>query len=304
MGLAEHTILIVDDEKDNRKILKELLGNEANIIFAKNGAQAITLAGKHLPDLILLDVVMPDFTGFEVIEKLKDDPVTMHIAVIFITGLANSDDEEKGFALGGCDYIYKPFKPGIVNARVLMHLQLIKQQKLLSDIAHVDALTGLANRRKMDLVFNDEVVRAKKQHTALLVALLDVDFFKQYNDNYGHGAGDLALKKIANVLDDNLSKPRNFVARYGGEEFMVILPETDLSQAKLILAHLFQQLHECCIKHDFSGVSDRITMSIGAVLANVSDLTCVGTLLKQADELLYQAKRNGRNQLAIDTSSE
>ena len=137
MKTLEQIILIVDDDKANRKMLKELLQEQAKIIFAKNGKQARELARKHLPDLILLDVIMPDISGFEVIDSLKDDPKTINISVIFITGLANDDDEERGFNLGGCDYIYKPFKPNIVIARVMMHLELIRQRKMLDEIAHI-----------------------------------------------------------------------------------------------------------------------------------------------------------------------
>ncbi len=293
-------ILIVDDEKANRKILKDLLQDQATIIFAKNGVQAIELAKKHVPDLMLLDVIMPDKSGFEVIDEIKNNPVTMGISVIFITGLANSDDEETGFDLGGCDYIYKPFKANIVIARVLMHLELIMQRKMLDEIAHLDALTGISNRRKMDLVLNDELSAKRRDTKQLAVALFDIDYFKPYNDNYGHGAGDIALKKVAASAREVLQRPRDFVARYGGEEFVVVLPNSDLNGTKLVISNLMKNLAKKEIKHEFSEISDNLTISVGAVLVDKTQSVTQEEALLQADKLLYQAKKNGRNQLMVE----
>lgn len=299
MELLEQKVLIVDDEKANRKVLKELLQDQATIIFAKNGQQAIELAQKHVPDLMLLDVIMPDMSGFDVIEKIKNDPATMGVSVIFITGLANSDDEAKGFDLGGCDYIYKPFKANIVIARVSMHLELIKQRKMLDNVAHIDALTGISNRRKMDFVLKDELAANRRDKKQLMVALIDVDYFKQYNDNYGHGAGDVALKKIASSLREVLKRPRDFAARFGGEEFIVILPDCDINGAKLVLDNLSQVIAEKEIVHEFSNVSEYITASIGACIVDSEQLTDAEQVIKFTDDLLYQAKRSGRNQIKL-----
>jgi diguanylate cyclase (GGDEF)-like protein len=299
MKTLEQIILIVDDDKISRKILKELLQEQARIIFAKNGEQAKELARKHVPDLILLDVIMPDFSGFDVIEILKNDPETMNISVIFITGLSNHDDEERAFNLGGCDYIYKPFKPNIVIARVMMHLELIRQRKMLNEIAHIDALTGVNNRRKMDVVLRDEVSANKKENTSLLVAIIDIDYFKQYNDNYGHGAGDVALRQAGQALREICLRPRDFVARYGGEEFVIILPNCDKAGAEVMLSNITQSIKDKMIKHEYSNASDLLTVSIGAVVVKSSESSAVATIMKQADKLLYQAKSNGRNQWCI-----
>ena len=299
MKTLEQIILIVDDDKANRKMLKELLQEQAKIIFAKNGKQARELARKHLPDLILLDVIMPDISGFEVIDSLKNDPKTINISVIFITGLANDDDEERGFNLGGCDYIYKPFKPNIVIARVMMHLELIRQRKMLDEIAHIDALTGVNNRRKMDLVLKDEVAANKYEHTNLLVAILDIDYFKQYNDGYGHGAGDVALRQVGQALREICVRPRDFIARYGGEEFVLILPDCDKAGAEIMLSNIAQAIQDKMIKHEYSSVSKQLTVSVGAVVVKSSESAVVAGIMKKADALLYQAKNNGRNQWCI-----
>jgi diguanylate cyclase (GGDEF)-like protein len=300
MQNIEQTILIVDDDKPNRKMLKELLKEQANIIFAKNGEQALDLASRHLPDLILMDVIMPDLSGFAVIDKLKNDPITMNISVIFITGLTNTDDEAKGFSLGGCDYIYKPFKPNIVIARVMMHLELIRQRKILNEIAHIDALTGVNNRRKLDLVLVDELKACYREGQNLVVAIFDIDFFKPYNDNYGHGAGDIALRQVGVTLRETCQRPRDFVARYGGEEFVMILPDCDLVGGELVLDNLMKAIEEKAIIHGFSAVSDKLTISVGAIVLDGKQQLSANDVLDKADNLLYKAKNNGRNQRFIE----
>mgnify|MGYP005987755719 CR=1 FL=1 len=296
----EQTILIVDDDKSNRKILRDLLQEQAKIIFAKNGMQAIELAKKHLPDLMLLDVVMPDLSGFEVISVIKKTPETMNISVIFITGLANDDDEARGFDLGGCDYIYKPFKPNIVIARVMMHLELINQRKMLHDIAHLDALTGVFNRRQMDVVLKDEVAKNQLNEATMMIALIDIDFFKLYNDNYGHGAGDIALKQVAIALKEACTSKEYFVARYGGEEFVVICADCNITSALELIEKMMQAVHLKAIKHEYSNVSEQLTLSVGAVVVCGKSAKHSGLdALNKADELLYDVKSNGRNRINI-----
>ena len=297
--MFDQTILIVDDEKANRKILKELLQTQAKIIFAKNGQQAIDLAKRHLPDLILMDVLMPDFSGFDVIDVLKNDNKTMSIAIIFITGLTNSDDEARGFSLGCCDYIYKPFKSNIVIARVMMHLELVRQRKLLKEIAHIDALTGVSNRRKMNEVLTEEISANNRDKKSLVVAMLDIDFFKPYNDNYGHGAGDIALRQVGDILRDACQRPRDFVARYGGEEFVIVLPDSTIEGAKLVLNNIIKNINDKAINHEYSDIEKVLTVSIGAIVMDECKRCTVELVLNRADELLYQAKDNGRNQLVL-----
>lgn len=300
MTADEQIILIVDDDRSNRKILKELLSELGKIIFAKNGEQALDLAVKHHPDLILMDVIMPDMSGFKVIDILKNDPLTKDVSVIFITGLANSDDEAHGFSLGACDYIYKPFKPSIVIARVMTHLQLVRQRKMLDSIAHIDALTGVSNRRKLDQVLQNEVAANKREQQQLLVAVLDIDFFKQYNDNYGHGEGDIALKKVGTILTEVLQRPRDFVARFGGEEFVIIVPDCHNEGAKLVLDNIFTAIADKHIPHAFSDISEQLTVSVGAVLVDGDQSHQVEQIMTQADRLLYQAKYSGRNQFILN----
>lgn len=225
-------ILIVDDEKSNLRVLSELLGKDAEIMLAKSGMQALEKASKAHPDVILLDVVMPDMDGFEVLQRLKANPVTRLTPVVFITGLTDVQFEEKGLALGASDYIIKPIHEQLVKARVDLHLQLVKQRNLLETMAHIDPLTDLPNRRKYEEVVNLEWRAAVRYHTWFSMAIFNIDDFKQFNASMGYATGDEVLSKIALMLSSQLKRARDFVARFSGQEFVVLLPGSEPQSAK------------------------------------------------------------------------
>jgi len=290
-------VLIVDDETSNLKILREILRDEADIQVTKSGSQALELAKKQQPTVILLDVLMPGMDGFEVIKQLKSDEETRAIPVIFITGLKDVDNEEKGFSLGACDYIQKPFHAAIVLARVRLHLEMMQQRVLLTELAHIDPLTTLGNRRKFDNVLELEWSVAKRDQTCLAILMIDIDFFKLYNDNYGHSAGDEVIQRVGMALKMQFSRPRDFVGRYGGEEFVAILPNTsgELLQDKI---------QKCCdaianlkIPHEYSSISDVVTISIGGSLCEATGTGDAEQAVNSADTQLYHAKTGGRNQV-------
>jgi diguanylate cyclase (GGDEF)-like protein len=290
-------VLIVDDEKSNLKILSEILKEEATVLIAKNGVQALNKAKQLNPTLILLDVVMPEMDGFDVIVQLKNNDQTHSIPVIFITGLSDVDNEEKGFKLGACDYIQKPFHASIVKARVKLHLQLAHQCKLLEELASIDALTSLANRRKFDQVLEMEWLAARRELTTLAILMIDIDFFKLFNDNYGHPAGDEVIQKVAKTLEEQFNRPRDFVARYGGEEFVVVLPNTPSDM-------LQQKMQACCdavcqlnLKHEYSTISEFVTISLGGISYNGTQEITSQQAVEVADAHLYLAKGSGRNQV-------
>lgn len=291
------TILLVDDEKANLKILSELLKSDAQIIVAKSGDQAITKAVEMCPDIILLDVIMPDMDGFDVIKVLKSNAATHSIPVIFITGLADANFEEKGLQLGACDYIQKPFHTAIVKARVKLHLQLLKQRQLLEQLALIDPLTTIANRRKYEEVFETEWRNALRQEKTLSLAILDVDFFKQYNDTLGHAAGDHALEKVAINLAHQLQRPKDFVARYGGEEFIILLPDTDSVGAEETVNKCRMAIESLKIPHPTSKTNDVLTISSGGITCKPKTIEGKNEVLNVADNMLYEAKRIGRNKV-------
>lgn len=294
---AEFTLLIVDDEKHNRALLTELLRADYRIILAKDGAQALERAQEHRPDLILLDVLMPDMDGYAVIRELKNDDLTRDIPVIFITALDSTGDEERGLELGAVDYISKPFHPSIVRARIRNHLQSVHQRRLLEQLAMLDSLTGIPNRRRFAEVFDQEWRRCTRDGVPLSLIVVDVDHFKSYNDTYGHAAGDEVLRRIAATMQDALRRPGDFVARYGGEEFVILLPGIDRDGAQALAEHARADVEALNIPHSVSDVRPRVTISMGGATRYPMAGGPDQELFTLADAYLYEAKRAGRNRV-------
>lgn len=294
---TEFTLLIVDDEKQNRLLLTELFGTTYKIIQAKNGVQALEKARQHRPDLILLDVLMPEMDGMGVLRELKRDDATRLIPVIFITALSSATDEENGLNLGAVDYISKPFHPPIVRVRVRNQLQLVHQQRLLEQLASLDGLTGIPNRRQFDATLLKEWHRCQRNQQPLSLIVADVDFFKKYNDALGHAAGDRVLQEVAATLRQAARRPGDLVARYGGEEFVLLLPETDATSAQALAEGLQQLLHSKAFAHPNSSLGPWLTMSMGGNTIVPSTTALDPEFFVLADAALYRAKHQGRNQV-------
>ncbi|MFO8063957.1 MAG: diguanylate cyclase domain-containing protein [Spirochaetota bacterium] len=303
----KQTVLIVDDQPSNVQALANLLKDECRIQVANNGEKAISIAsGEKKPDLILLDVLMPGIDGYEVCKRLKEDSTTSTIPIIFVTARDAVSDEEQGFLLGASDYISKPFHPAIVRARVRTHLRLKRKTDLLEQISMLDGLTGIPNRRYFDRQIEKEWRRTRREGQFLSVIMMDIDFFKQFNDNYGHGFGDECLQKLARALEASIERPGDVVARYGGEEFVALLPATD-SEGGSQLAERFRVAVEVlAVPHEYSNAADVVTLSLGVATLSPEagkDEDAAEKLLKRADEALYAAKRAGRNRFAVDSES-
>lgn len=297
------SILIVDDDKTNRRILKELVEDEAKVLLAKNGVQALEKASDLLPDLIILDIVMPDMDGFKVIEQLKNKRETQHIPIIFVTGNTSIEAEERGLRLGAVDYISKPFHAGIVQARVHTQLQSSAQRKMLDELAHHDSLTGIPNRRFFDDVVELEWRNCMQAQLPITLAVIDVDFFKNFNDTYGHLAGDKTLRAVAQILQSQMVKSRDFVARLGGEEFVMVLPEADSRAAEAILLKCINAVRELDISHSSSSCETCVTISVGCYSIFPDQNSTPLEALDIADKCLYLAKDSGRNQIHSQQSS-
>jgi diguanylate cyclase (GGDEF)-like protein len=298
LGVELQKVLVADDDAVNRDVLGELLKPEYTVLLAKNGAQALERAARHLPDLILLDVMMPDMDGYEVLRRLRADPLTAHIAVIFISGLDRPEDEANGLKMGAADYITKPFNPTVVMARVALHLQVVRQRRMLERLANVDGLTELANRRRFDEVYELEWQRARRSGRPLSLALLDIDSFKQYNDRYGHPAGDRALRAVARLAAAAMRRPADLAARYGGEELVLLLPETGAQEARQVLSQLREAVTAMVIPHEASQVATVLTASVGGATLDPDSLEAAPDLFEAADAQLYRAKQAGRNRVA------
>ena len=300
MSEKNFSILIVDDEKSNLDVLIHILSPEYNVQVAKSGPMALKRARENQPDLILLDILMPGLNGFEVLGELKEDDATRAIPVIFITGLANVKDEERGFRCGAVDYIIKPFNNSIVKARVRTHLRIVRQMRTIERMGQIDALTDIPNRRAFDQRLRLEWGRAMRDKSRLSLLMIDADRFKVYNDTYGHPQGDILLQALAGVLVRSLKRPADFAARIGGEEFAVLLPATDLDGAVIIGEEIRATVEAARISGHSRKAPTSITVSIGAA----SMLPEVGHpsegLIERADRALYAAKDSGRNRVCSD----
>lgn len=290
-------VLIVDDSATNRQMLGDLLGGEYAVLVGKNGEEGLELAQQHQPDVILLDVMMPEVDGYEVLRRLKDDVRTSSICVVFITGLDTPEAEERGLIEGASDYVTKPFHPTVVKARVALHMQVVRQRRMLETLANIDGLTEIPNRRQFDAVFATEWARAMRTRQPLSVAIMDVDFFKRYNDTYGHAAGDLALQLVARSLRKRVLRPADLAARYGGEEFVLVMPDTPLDGARELAEKLRLGVEGLGVPHKRSSAAICLTVSIGVACTGADSVPTAEALLQRADERLYRAKKAGRNRV-------
>jgi len=287
-------LLVVDDQPINIQVMYQAFAGDYQVFMATNGEQALAICKNNPPDLVLLDVVMPAMDGFEVCTRLKADDATSHIPIIFVTAHSDAAQETHGLSLGAVDFIPKPINPDVVRARVKTHLTLKFQSDLLRKLAFLDGLSGVFNRRYFDQQIGIEWARAARNNLPLSLILLDVDYFKLYNDRYGHQAGDDALRLIAITLKACLRRPADLVARYGGEEFACILPETSYEDALLLAQDLERKIRDKHIVHEDSDVCPFITISVGLATREPNTPSDVQSLIGLADELLYQAKHTGR----------
>lgn len=291
-------VLVVDDQITNIQVLHALLGEEFDVRMATNGADAVRLVDEAPPDLILLDIQMPGMSGYEVCRHLKASEQTLHIPVIFITAQDSPEEETQCFRAGAVDFIAKPINPEVVRARVRTHIRLKRQSDLLRDLAFVDGLTGVANRRRFDASLDAEWRRSRRSATPLSMLLIDIDHFKKYNDHYGHLAGDACLQRVAAQLAQELRRSHDLVARYGGEEFACLLPECGLDGAKAKAEALRQSVASLAIPHAGTVPPGMVSISVGVACMLPSDEHAPSHLVNLADQQLYNAKAQGRNRVS------
>ncbi len=296
----QQTILIVDDDPVNIRILREILHSDYSIRVAKSGQKTLQIAQSDTPpDLILLDAEMPGMDGYEVCRKLKESPVTASIPVIFVTARGSEEDEYKGFKVGALDYIVKPYSPELVRARVKMQMELKKNMDILASLSTVDGLTGVANRRRFDDYLTTTWNLSIRDGSTLSLIMIDIDSFKSYNDIYGHQAGDECLRKVAKALSECLKRKTDLIARYGGEEFACILPGTDEKGATEVAQSFQRRVLELGIAHSGGQAAPIVTISQGVATLKPGKDQEASLLVVMADKALYEAKAGGRNRIAI-----
>lgn len=291
-------ILIVDDQRSNVLLLRELFRNDCDIVMATDGEQAVRICAAQMPDLILLDVVMEGIDGHEVCRRLKSLPATQAIPIIFITSQMDESDEVKGLTVGAVDFISKPINPTIVRARVRTHLTLKIQSDILRASAFTDGLTGVANRRRFDEMMLQCWRQSIRHASPLSLLLMDIDYFKLYNDGYGHQAGDACLQKVAGAIAASVKRPFDLVARYGGEEFACVLPQTDPAGALLVAEVIRKSVEKLGVPHKNSKTGSVVTLSVGVATTVAREDRRWESLIAEADQQLYASKNAGRNRVS------
>ena len=290
-------VLVVDDDRFSRAALLEILIADHRVKLAMNGSDALRFASQFQPDLILLDIGLDDMSGLDVLRRLRSDPLTDRIPVIFVTGQTDAHDVARGLDLGAADYITKPVHPAIVMARIRTQLRLQQQARLLEAAALHDGLTGLYNRRALDDRFEMEWMRCLRSAAPLSLIMVDVDHFKAYNDLYGHMQGDDCLRAVAGALVSHLQRSSDMLARYGGEEFTALLPDTDPAGCQALAETLRGAVEGLGLEHRRSSAAPVVTISLGCATLVPTQAHRREDLLAAADRLLYEAKSGGRNRI-------
>lgn len=289
-------VLVVDDQPTNLQALYHALQGEHTVLAATRGSAALQIAREKQPDLILLDVVMPEMDGHEVCQRLKAEVATRDIPIIFVTGHTDAEAEATGLGLGAVDFIAKPFNPAVVRARVRTHLTLKRQADQLRGWVYIDGLTGTHNRRHFDEQLLAEWGRCRREGQPLSVLMIDVDHFKRFNDTHGHARGDLCLRSVARSLGGGLQRSTDQLFRYGGEEFVCLLPNTDAAGAGVVAEHLRRQVENLMLEPPPGNAPSHVTVSIGVGTLHTGHADAEA-LVREADQNLYQAKAAGRNRV-------
>ncbi len=297
---SKYRILVVEDSPLNQRIIHTILGDAYTLAQALTAKETFEKVTQFRPHLILLDIILPDANGFDVLTTLKSMEQSQNIPVIIITGLVNDEDEERGFMLGAVDYIKKPLKNSIVRARVNTQIHIIKQMQTIERLGLIDALTGISNRRAFDTQIRYEWERAIREQSEISMTMLDIDKFKVYNDTFGHPQGDIMLQCVANALSTELKLTTNLLYRYGGEEFSVLLPGTDLAGAVVAAEHMRKSVERAEVFCFNAHCATKATVSIGVatIRPKATDRLC--NFIEQADHMLYKAKNSGRNRVQFE----
>jgi diguanylate cyclase (GGDEF)-like protein len=324
-------IMVVDDDKTTRMLLREYMEHEGyRVVDVTDGKQCLDAYQEIKPDLVLLDAIMPVMDGFTCCKQLigiarKNLALALanfdtdsalgttlisrlweHTPILMITGLDDPESVDKAFESGASDFVTKPIHWAVLRQRVrrlLQQAQLYKQleaaNQALQQLANVDGLTGIANRRRFDQYLNSQWLNLCQDEMPLSLILCDIDFFKFYNDKYGHPAGDVCLQNVSDILSKTAQKNQDLVARYGGEEFAVIMPRTHASGAVHVAAAMQAGVRELQIIHSGSFVSQYVTLSIGVATTIPNFESSPTELIVEADKALYQAKAEGRNRIIL-----
>ncbi len=319
-------ILVIDDRREARLLIQVFLesGGFQDVLTAPSAEMAFEILGISPEsegggtpvELILMDIVMDGISGVEACRQIKSHPAVADVPVVIMTAYTNPAYIDAAFEAGAIEFLVKPIKKMELLARVrsIMHFneelnKLREREKKLTGItdelknaniklerlSKSDGLTGIPNRRYFDYMLKKLVASAIRLSVPISLLMLDIDCFKAYNDNYGHMAGDDALRTLAGVLHTTIKRESDFIARYGGEEFAIVLFGTQLEAAAVLAETIRKRVEALDIRHQFSDISDRITVSIGIAACTPEPRITPDILINCADRALYEAKNTGKN---------
>jgi len=313
------TVLLVDDQPMIAEAVRRALVEEdLDFHYCQDPTDAVKMATELQPTIILQDLVMPEIDGLTMVKFYRANPVLKLVPIIVLSTKEEPEIKSRAFEYGANDYIVKLPDKMELAARIRYHSQayinqkqrdeafqaLVKSQRelaeanaILQKLSSLDGLTGIPNRRRFDEVLNAEWQRAMRHSTSLSLIMLDIDFFKLYNDSYGHQGGDDCLKHVARILDETAHRETDMVARYGGEEFAAVLPETGLKGAYEVAEAMRANVENANISHKSSKVADFVSISVGVATWVPERNSQPGDIIELADKALYKAKEGGRNQV-------
>lgn len=297
------TVLAIDDSPEIHELLELRLATEGlRLLHAMTAEDGLEIAKLQQPDIILLDILLPGMTGYQLCKQLKEDPNTAHVPVIFLSGASDTFNKVQGLDLGAVDYVTKPFEPAELQARVRAALRTKRYEDLLTQRARIDALTGLHNRAYFDARLSEEIAAASRYGRTVSLLLVDLDHFKLMNDRYGHPFGDRVLQSVGEVLMES-ARATDAACRYGGDEFAMILGETPLEGAVVYGERVLERLATCQWKQRTGSIT--ITASAGLACSTQLPEFRVTPLelVDAADIALYRAKEQGRRRLVIADES-
>jgi diguanylate cyclase (GGDEF)-like protein len=293
--LLSSQLLIVEDDTITSELISNNLSVFRDIHIVADGKSAVEFCKSHKPDIIVLDVGLPDINGIELCQTLRDYTNAQSCPIVFITGCDQDETELSCWESGATDFVRKPLSLSTLQYRLLKHLNTSKQLEKYRELIHVDQLTGVFSRYYFSIHYESHVAYANRYNTDVALLLLDVDFFKKYNDHYGHVAGDSCLRQIASAIKSCVARPPDIVCRYGGEEFVVVLPGTDLDGGKTVAERIVETVKAEAIAHAKSEFNN-ITVSVGVSSFKATKNSNID-LIESADRALYNAKANGRCQV-------